>query len=63
MFTTHLITFKSQEKELHQQAAQYRLVKTLDRNNSLANRFYESLGKMMIFSGEEVLKNNRAAAH
>ena len=63
MFTTNLETFKSQEKALHQQAAQYRLARSLVKNNSLINRIYESLGRMLIISGQQLINNTRAAAH
>ena len=63
MFTTNLDTFKTQEKELHHQAAQYHLTRILVQNNSLVNRFYESLGRMLIFSGQQLINNTRAAAH
>lgn len=63
MFTTNLDTFKTQEKELHRQAAQYRLVRSLDRNNTLVNRISESLGRMLIFSGQQLINQSRAAAH
>ena len=63
MFTTNLDTFKTREKELHHQAAQYRLTRIPVQNNSLVNRFYESLGRMLIFSGQQLINNTRAAAH
>ena len=63
MFTTYLETFKIQEKELHQRAVQYHLVKSLEQNNTLVNKFYESLGRMLIFSGQQLINNTRAAAH
>jgi len=63
MFTTNLDTFKTQEKELHHQAAQYRLLKSLNQNNSLANRLFETLGQMLILSGQQLINNSRAAAH
>ena len=63
MFTTNLYTFKTQEKELHRKAAQYRLTRSLEQKNPLVNRFYESLGRIMIFSGLQLTKNTRAAAH
>ena len=63
MFTTHLETFKIQEKELHREAAQYRLTKSLEQNNTLVNKFYESLGRMLILSGQQLINNTRAAAH
>jgi hypothetical protein len=63
MFTTNLETFKTQEKELHRQAAQYRLTRSLEKKNPLVNRFYESLGRMLILSGQQLINNTRAAAH
>ena len=63
MFTTNLEAFKIQEKELHRKAAQYRLTKSLEQNNSLVIKFYESLGRMLILSGQQLINNTRAAAH
>jgi len=63
MFTTSLGIFKTQEKELHRQAAQHRLAKSLEQNNSLANKFFESLGQILILSGQQLINNTRAAAH
>ena len=63
MFTTNLDTFKAQEKELQRKAAQYRLTRSLEQNNILVNRFYESLGRMLILSGQQLINNTRAAAH
>jgi len=63
MFTTNLETFKTQEKELHRQAYLQRLAKSVEQNNSLVNKFYESLGRMMILSGQQLINNTRAAAH
>jgi len=63
MFTTNLDAFKTQEKELHRKAAQYRLTRSLEQNNILVNRFYESLGRMLILSDQQLINNTRAAAH
>jgi hypothetical protein len=63
MFTTNLETFKTQEKELHRKAAQYRLTRSLEQNNTLVNKFYESLGRVLILSGQQLINNTRAAAH
>ena len=64
MFTTNLDAFKTQEKELHRKAAQYRLTRSLEQNNILVNRFYESLGRvLLILSGQQLINNTRAAAH
>ena len=63
MFTTNLVTFKIQEEELHRQAAQYHLVKSLETHNKFVSRIYESFGRMLILSGQQLINNTRAAAH
>ena len=63
MFTINLETFKTREKELHHQAAHYRLTRNLAKNNSLVNRFYESFGRMLILSGQQMINTTRAADH
>ena len=63
MFTTNLETFKIQEKELHHQAAQYRLTRSLVQKNSLISRIYRSLGRMLVLSGQQLINQSGAAAH
>jgi len=63
MFITNLDVFKVQEKELHRQADQYRLARSLGQRNRIAARVYESLGRMLIQSGQQLVDNTRAAAH
>ena len=63
MFTTNLETFKIQEKELHHQAAQYRLRRSLVQKKSLISRIYGSLGRMLVLSGQQLINHSRAAAH
>jgi len=63
MYTTNLETFKNQEKELHRQAAQIRLSRSLEQNSTLANRIYGSLGRMLILTGQQLINSTRAAAH
>ena len=62
MFITNLDIFKTQEKELHRKAAQYRLTRSPEQNNMLVNRFYESLGRMLILSDQQLINNTRATA-
>jgi hypothetical protein len=61
MFTTNLDTFKIQERELHQLAVQYRLVKSLGRHNPIIARISESLGRRLILSGQQFINQTRAA--
>jgi len=63
MFTTNLETFKNQEKELHYQAARYRLLKSLEQKNSLISKIYGSLGRMLVLSGQQLINHSGAAAH
>lgn len=63
MFTTNLDTFKIQEKELHRAAVQYRLVKSLEQRNPLFVKITETLGRMLILSGQQLINHTRAAAH
>lgn len=63
MFTTNLETFKTQEKVLHHQAAQYRLTRSLEQKNSLISRIFGSLGRILVLSGQQLINHSRAAAH
>ncbi|MCK5793172.1 MAG: hypothetical protein KAH12_00590 [Anaerolineales bacterium] len=63
MYTTNLETFKTQEKELHHQATQYRLASTLEQKKSLISRIYGSLGQMLVLSGQQLINHSRAEAH
>ena len=63
MYTTSLETFKTQEKELHHQATQYRLTRTLEQKNSLISGIYGSLGRMLVLSGQQLINQSRAEAH
>ena len=63
MLTTTLDTFKMQEKELHRRAEEYRLAKSLEQKDTLVSKFSESLGRMLILSGQQLINNARAAAH
>jgi hypothetical protein len=63
MYTTNLETFKTQENELHRQASRYRLARSINQNKPLVNRISESLGRILILSGQQLINNARAAAH
>ncbi len=63
MFTTNLEIFKTQEKELHHQAAQYRLARSLVQKKPLISRVYGSLGRILVLSGQQLINHSGAAAH
>jgi hypothetical protein len=55
MYTTDLAEFKTRQRELHRQAEQYRLLKSLKGNQSSAARIKKAIGRALIFSGEQLL--------
>ena len=61
MFPTNLDAFKAQEKELHQRAAQYRLVKSLEQPYRWENKLYAAIGRMLIITGQNLVKRTQAA--
>ena len=61
MFPTNLDAFKIYQKELHQRAAQYRLVKSLEQPNRWANRLYVAVSRMLINTGQNLVKRTQAA--
>ena len=61
MFTTNLVTFSTEQKELHQQAGQYNLVKSLEHPTSWAAKLYSSVGRMLILSGQQLINRTQTA--
>ena len=61
MFPTNLDAFKINQKELHQQAAQYRLVKSLKKPYRRADRLYAAIGRMLITTGQNLMKRTQVA--
>ena len=59
MFSTDLSSFKIKEKELHQQAANYRLAKRIEKNNPLAARLAVNAGRMLIQTGEQLISRSQ----
>ena len=55
MFTANIYNFKTQQEELHRQAAHYRLVNSLERRESFSDRLAAAIGKLMIASGRGLL--------
>ena len=60
MYTTHLDVFKAQQQEFHRQAAEYRLVKSLVKPAPWAARIAGALGRTLIASGQELIKESRS---
>lgn len=62
MFTANLETFKIREKELHRQANQYRIIRSLEANNSLTRSISEYLGKILMHTAQHLINRSRASA-
>ena len=61
MFTTSLDAFKTHQKELHQRAAHYRLVKSLEKSSKWTDKLSAALGRMLIIAGQNLMKRTQAA--
>lgn len=61
MFPTNLDAFNTNQKELHQRAAHYRLVKSLKQPYRWENRLYTAIGRMLIITGQNLVKRTQAA--
>jgi len=61
MFPTNLDTFKTNQKELHRRAAHHRLVRSLERPNRRADKIYAAVGRMLIITGQNLVKRTQAA--
>ena len=61
MFTTNLAEFNTRRTELHIQAENYRLVKSLEKTNPVFSRIVNTLGKLLIQSGQHLIKRVQVA--
>lgn len=61
MFPTNLDAFKTNQKELHRRAAQYHLVKSLERPNRWVDRIYAAVGRVLIVTGQNLVKRTQTA--
>lgn len=59
MYTAHLDYFRTQQKELHRQAAEYRLARSLSKPSSWASGIYEAVGQVLIISGQQLIKGSQ----
>ena len=60
MFTTSLESFKNHQKELHRQAAEIRLVRSLGKPRVLASKVYSAVGRTLIASGQVLVRQAQA---
>jgi hypothetical protein len=61
MFSTNLLEFETRKNELHRQAAEYRLVKSATEPNPMPQKVLSMVGKLMISSGQQLVRNHRSA--
>jgi|GEM_PF-907061 hypothetical protein len=61
MFTTNLEIFKTHQRELHHRADHYRLVKSLEKNDSPMASIYTAIGNVLIVLGQSLLKHAHTA--
>lgn len=59
MLTADLNSFKIQEQELHRQAANYRLLKRVEKSNPLTTRIAASAGRVLIQTGEQLISRSQ----
>ncbi len=55
MYTTNLAEFKIKQNELHILAENYRLVKSLEKNNPVVSRIANAIGRNLIHSGQHLI--------
>ena len=61
MFTTNLDSFNIQQKELHRQAAIYRLAKSVKEPPRRLEKIYAAVGNTLNLIGQQVLSRTQAA--
>ena len=61
MFTTNYREFKMYQKELHQQATHYRLVKSFDKANPWISMLFTAIGRILIVSGQQIINRYQTA--
>ena len=61
MFPTNLDAFKTYQKELHQRAAHHRLVRSLGRPYRWVDKLYTAVGRILIITGQNLVKRTQAA--
>lgn len=61
MFPTSLDDFKLQQRELHQRAARYQLVRSLTKSANWTDKIITSIGQTLIVIGQQLLSRTQAA--
>ena len=61
MFRTDLDSLKIQQKELHRQAANFRLVNSVEKPSRRSGRIYGAIGNALVVIGQHLLSRAQAA--
>jgi hypothetical protein len=61
MFTTNLMEFKTYQIELHKQAEHFRLVKSLERPDTLVSQLINIIGRTLVRSGQQLISRTQRA--
>ena len=61
MFSTSLLEFEARRNELHRQAAEYRLIKSLRNSNPWIRKALSTAGRLMVEAGQQLTRNHQAA--
>ncbi len=61
MFAGTLLEFKTNQAELHGQAANFRLVKLLEKPDPWTAQVFTAVGKLLIVSGIEIINRYQTA--
>ena len=59
MFTTNLAEYKIKQNELISQADNYRLVKSLEKNNPMVSRIANAIGRNLVYSGQQLISRTQ----
>ena len=61
MFTTNIHDINNQREELHKQAAEYRLARSLKKSNSRTANVFSVKGKVLTAAGQQLVKRYQPA--
>ena len=61
MFTTNLAEYKIKQNELISQADNYRLVKSLEKNNPMVSRIANAIGRNLVYSGQQLISRTQTS--
>ena len=63
MFRGTLLEFKTNQAELHRQAANFQLVKLLEKPDPWTARVFTAIGKLLIVAGTGIINRNQTAQY